>query len=162
MTYVRNVIAMFPLLINKLELFPVVISVMFDSCVRLLQNIEHKSSQVGDHIILLYMSYISDSAFMWLCVLLTDKCSHVCLGSSCVSGHVADPCDCSCFYHCVKAGDQWTAIQQCCNLCEVWDDYVWTCVRDYNDPNCTFSPTTETTGELYCCYKLDVFYWPFN
>ncbi|KAI0213954.1 hypothetical protein LSAT2_000959 [Lamellibrachia satsuma] len=77
---------------------------------------------------------------------LQDKCSHVCLGSNCVSGYVADPCDCSCFYHCVKAGDQWTAIQQCCNLCEVWDDYVWTCVRDYNDPNCTFSPTTETAG----------------
>ncbi|KAI0213953.1 hypothetical protein LSAT2_000958 [Lamellibrachia satsuma] len=77
---------------------------------------------------------------------LQDKCSHVCLASNCVSGYVADPCDCSCFYHCVMAGDQWTAIQQCCNLCEVWDDYVWTCVRDHNDPNCTFSPSTEPTG----------------
>ncbi|KAI0225359.1 hypothetical protein LSAT2_023805 [Lamellibrachia satsuma] len=77
---------------------------------------------------------------------LQDKCSHVCVSSGCVSGYVADPCDCSCFYHCVKAGDQWTAIQQCCNLCEVWDDYPKTCVRNSSDPDCTFTPLTNPPG----------------
>ncbi|KAK2173388.1 hypothetical protein NP493_879g01036 [Ridgeia piscesae] len=50
------------------------------------------------------------------------------------SGFVGD----TCFYHCVKVGDLWTATQQCCNPCEVWDDYRKTCVSNASDPDCTF------------------------
>ena len=69
-------------------------------------------------------------------------------GANSVDGVLPDNCNCSNYVQCVR--DQktnlFTGHFRSCNPCEIWDQFLLTCVLDMSQPNCHFEPSTQATG----------------
>ena len=69
-------------------------------------------------------------------------------GANSVDGILPDNCNCSNYVQCVRDQETnaFTGHFRSCNPCEIWDQFVLTCVQDLSRPNCHFEGTTQAPG----------------
>ena len=84
---------------------------------------------------------------MSLCSAVPVDCPMV-HGANSVDGILPDNCNCSNYVQCVRNQEtnEFTGHFRSCNPCEIWDQFVLTCVMDLSKPDCVFEGTTQETG----------------